>query len=146
MKQPSMIKCVALSPIKIGGAMYDRPPAGSEGRIASYAFRLPTPAAAALAKQGRLLPLHEDDAHTLSRETSLSIGAFVRGPTPKLGAPTPEPEPAIAQAEETPETPVELALRTKLKADLITALEASGLDPADYSTNGERVAALEALA
>lgn len=159
MKTPSNIRCIALEPIKVGSRSFDRPPAGSEKRIAAYMFSMPTPAAKALARRGKLLPATAQDALTLKNETGFGIGPYIKGPTPKQS----EIEEALTQASEPPSSPqaltddngnqavesdetiVETALRTKLKADLVAALLSVGLDPDDYSNNAERVAALEEL-
>jgi hypothetical protein len=146
----SMIDCIALKPLKIGHKEHDRPPSSAQGRLAQYSFKLPSSAVAALAKAGKLRPLYEQDSYQLHKETGYRCAPYVAGPTPKVDqgvseAPEPEPEPEAAPADSSDETLTEKALRTKLKADLVEALEAEGLDPANYSNNAERIEALEGL-
>lgn len=161
MKTPSNIRCIALKPLKVGSRSFDCPPAGSEGRLRNYMFSLPTPAAKALARRGQLLPATAQDALTLKNETGFTIGAYIKGPTPKLkdeleaAVETTEPpsSPQVLtdengnQAVESvaDETLVKIALRTKRKADLEAALLSVGLEPGDYSNNGKRIAALREL-
>lgn len=161
-KQATRIQCVALKPLTVSGRLFDRPP--GDGRRNNYMFRLPTAAAAALAKRQRLLPAYDDDARTLERETGYRIGSYFGSKAPKTKDAEPSEEPA--EATEPPSEPViveddngreaaesvatetllETALRTKKKADLVAALEAEGLDPADYTNNTDRLEALEGLA
>lgn len=153
-----MIRCVALKEVKIGSKTMMPPDGGpTDARIKNYVFQYPAFPAAALAKKKILLPFRPSDADTLQRATGYTIGSYLKQnefeekaekAAARAEAKAVAEKPAEAPktvADEAEESLVEKALRTGKKADLVAALEAEGLDPADYSNNNQRTEALEQL-
>lgn len=126
--------------IRIGERLHAPPPDREISRARVYAIALPLTAAATMAKNGHVAPAHPDDAAALVGRGVQMIPHY-RGLRPGPVDESEEsadgaPDPALLDY-------IADALDSGLKADLVAALEAAGLEPSDYANNGERAAALE---
>ena len=147
------IQVVATKRINIGPeAKGPAPPAAEIGasRRKKYVFNFPLTAAKALLRSRSIAPAYDKDARAL-RTLGCRCHAY-------FGAQANQDEPETNEKEKAPGAPskpslrpfdnlgelIEAKLASGLKDDLIAGLEAVGLDPDDFSTNGERSAALKA--
>ena len=141
------IQVVATKRINIGPeAKGPAPPAAEIGasRRKKYVFDFPLTAAKALLRSRSIAPAYDKDARAL-RALGCRCHAYFGEPETNekekaLGAPS---KPSLRPFDNLGEL-VEAKLTSGLKDDLIAGLEAVGLDPDDFSTNGERSAALKA--